>query len=153
MDKKSFQEWSAGKRWNPFNSFKLLAQVYRWEKIARGASIPQPVLVTVDPINLCNLQCVWCNSGRVLDSRDRRLSGNALDRIADFLPVWRGSPDWPAGVEAVCLAGGGEPLLNRNTGAFIDRLAAHQIESGVVTNGLNINDHLESLTRCTMGRL
>jgi len=142
-------EWSAAKRWNPFNSYKLLAQVYRWDKIQRGRPIPQPVLVTVDPINRCNLKCTWCNSAKVLEDREKKISAKTLNAIADFLPQWQGAPDWAKGVEAVCIAGGGEPLLHKHCGAFIERLAANGVESGVVTNGLNIDDHLQALTNCT----
>ena len=53
-------EWSVHKKWNPFNSYKLLAHVPRWSLIKRGQPIPQPALVTVDPINRCNLRCQWC---------------------------------------------------------------------------------------------
>jgi len=56
------REWNPSKRWNPFNSYKLLAHVDRWKGIKRGRAIPPPVLVTVDPTNLCNLNCVWCNA-------------------------------------------------------------------------------------------
>lgn len=143
------QEWAASKRWNPFNSYKLLAQVYRWQKIRPFKRVPQPVLVTVDPINICDNRCVWCNSEFVLETRNRALSKKALKEIADFLPRWQGCPSWEPGVEAVCVAGGGEPLLNKETGFFIERCVSNGIEVGVVTNGTLINSFTESLARCT----
>lgn len=142
-------EWSVAKRWNPFNSYKLLAQVYRWEKIKRGGLIPQPVLVTVDPINRCNLDCTWCNSAKVLKEREKKISAATLDRIADFLPRWQSDPAWPKGVEAVCIAGGGEPLLHEHCGGFVERMAHNGVESGIVTNGLAIDRHLDELIHCT----
>ena len=51
-------EWRNEKRWNPFNSNKLLVHVERWKRIRRGRAIPAPALVTVDPINICNLSCI-----------------------------------------------------------------------------------------------
>lgn len=56
------KEWTAQKRWNPFNSYKLLVHVERWRQIKRGRPIPPPVLITVDPTNICNFNCVWCNA-------------------------------------------------------------------------------------------
>ena len=48
-------EWKALKRWNPYNSFKLLAHIERWQNIKAGCPVPAPVLVTVDPANVCDL--------------------------------------------------------------------------------------------------
>ena len=46
--KQAHKEWNPSKRWNPFNSYKLLAQVERWKKIKRGRPLPPPVLITVE---------------------------------------------------------------------------------------------------------
>lgn len=43
------KEWNATKRWNPFNSYKLLAHVERWKQIRRGKPIPPPILITIEP--------------------------------------------------------------------------------------------------------
>lgn len=142
-------EWSPAKKWNPFNSYKLLAQAYRWRQIVRGQPIPQPALVTIDPINQCDLRCDWCNTAYILDGHGGMLHRETLQALADFLPRWQGAPTWPAGVEAICIAGGGEPLLHPHLGAFIDRVADHGIEIGVVTNGTNLDRFLEPLARCT----
>ncbi len=148
-DKTARIEWSVHKKWNPFNSYKLLAHVPRWSLIKRGKAIPQPALVTVDPINRCNLRCQWCNAGYILEHRQRALSKQTLLDLADFLAEWQGSPEWPKGVEAVCVAGGGEPLLNRHVGSFIERCVKNGIEVGVVTNGTVIDRFLEPLSLCT----
>ncbi|WP_200158685.1 radical SAM protein [Allochromatium vinosum] len=143
-------EWNHIKRWNPFNSYKLLAHVERWRRIKRGKPLPAPVLVTVDPSNVCNLDCDWCNAAYIRSHRKRMLSKSALLHIADFLPNWgEGGESWEPGVKAVCIAGGGEPLLNPATGAFIDRLVQNEIEVGVVTNGLLINRYTDALSQCT----
>jgi sulfatase maturation enzyme AslB (radical SAM superfamily) len=144
------QEWNPAKRWNPFNSHKLLAHVQRWRFIQRGRPLPPPVLVTVDPTNICNLNCVWCNAAYVRANRHNALTAAALNRLADFLPCWvEGRSGWPLGVEAVCVAGGGEPLLNPATGAFIDRLTHQGIQTGLVTNGTKIQDYIDPLSQCT----
>ena len=149
MKENRIDEWSIRKRWNPFNSYKLLAHVYRWKKIERGKSLPQPVLVTVDPINLCDLRCVWCNSEFVIDRRKgKRISTSTLIKIADFLAEWE-TPEWEKGVEAVCIAGGGEPLLHEGVGEFIEELRKNNIEAGVVTNGTQIHRFIPELSTCT----
>ena len=142
-------EWKALKRWNPYNSFKLVAHVDRWKNIRRGRPVPAPVLITVDPANICDLNCAWCNAKYIRDHRNRLLSENALCSIADFLPTWGSSGDFTPGVQAVCIAGGGESLLNPATPVFIDRLVHNGIEVGVVTNGTRINTCLDSLSQCT----
>lgn len=145
------REWTPGKRWNPFNSHKLLAHVERWRHIQRGKQIPAPILVTVDPVNACDLDCLWCNAQLVRQKRrGRMISGKALIRIADFLPSWEvNTPYGKAGVKAVCIAGGGEPLLNPAIGNFINRLSRQNIEIGVVTNGTQMHKYLAALSKAT----
>ncbi|NJD38938.1 MAG: radical SAM protein [Geobacter sp.] len=143
-------EWSASKRWNPFNSYKLLSHVQRWREIKRGKPIPPPVLITVDPTNACNFGCEWCNAAYVRTHRKGNLSETTLIQIADFLPRWgEGNNVWKPGVEAICVAGGGEPLLNPATAPFIDRVNANGVEVGIVTNGSLIYPVMDSLSHCT----
>jgi sulfatase maturation enzyme AslB (radical SAM superfamily) len=147
---KKAREWIPSKQWNPFNSYKLLAHVERWRKIKRGRSIPPPILITVDPTNVCNLNCKWCNAAYIRKERKGKLSEKILLDLADFLPRWgEGSAQWEAGVQAVCIAGGGEPLLNTATASFIDALIERDIEVGIVTNGSMINKYIDSLSHCT----
>ena len=143
-------EWNPAKKWNPFNSYKLLAHVERWRNIKRGRPIPAPILITVDPTNICNLNCIWCNAEFIRKHRNLSLSKKCLISIADFLSVWgRKNFNGRYGVEAVCIAGGGEPLLNEHTAEFIDRLSFYGIEIGLVTNGSLIDKYIDSLSQCT----
>ena len=149
-EQEHFNEWNPAKRWNPFNSHKLLSHVWRWKEIKRGRPMPAPVLVTVDPTNRCNLNCVWCNAKFIRQQRHNSLSATALTRIAEFLPQWgRDFDGGHYGVEAVCVAGGGEPLLNPATAEFVDRLARNGIQVGLVTNGTRIRDFVDPLSQCT----
>ena len=78
------------------------------------------------------------------------LSEKMLLSLAEFLPQWgEGCSVWKPGVEAVCIAGGGEPLLNPATATFIDKVTELRIEVGVVTNGTMINKYIDSLSHCT----
>ncbi len=144
------QEWIPNKRWNPFNSYKLLTHVHRWKQLKRGKKIPPPVLITVDPTNVCNFNCDWCNAAFIRKQRKTSLSEKILLNIADFLPRWGDdNPDYKPGVDAICIAGGGEPLLNPATANFIDKVIDNGIEIGVVTNGTEINRCMDSLSHCT----
>jgi sulfatase maturation enzyme AslB (radical SAM superfamily) len=143
------REWKTNKRWNPFNSYKLIAHVGTWKHIKRGRKIPAPILITVDPTNQCNLDCHWCNARFIRNQRKRSLSGKTLRTISDFLPKWQNVSGIGPGVQAVCIAGGGEPLMNSHTGEFIDRLIHHEIEVGVVTNGLLIDNVIDALAQST----
>ncbi|NUO07177.1 MAG: radical SAM protein [Candidatus Brocadia sp.] len=144
------QEWLPSKRWNPFNSYKLLAHVHRWQQIKRGKPIPPPALVTIDPSNVCNFNCVWCNAEFIRKQRKGMLSEKILLTLADFLPRWgEGITNYKHGVEAICIAGGGEPFLNPATAAFIDKATTNDIEVGIVTNGSEIHRHIDSLSQCT----
>lgn len=150
FENKPIKEWNPNKRWNPFNSYKLLAHVERWRYIRRGRPIPAPVLITVDPTNMCNLNCTWCNAAFIRKQRHRSLSENALTAIADFLPRWSDNcKSWEPGVKAICIAGGGEPLLNPDTAGFIDKVTGRGIEAGVVTNGVLINKYIDPLSQAT----
>jgi hypothetical protein len=82
--------------------------------------------------------------------RLEHLTATALKGLAEFLPRWRlHAADAAFGVEAVCVAGGGEPLLNPATAEFIDALAAGGIHVGLVTNGTSILDNIDALSQCT----
>lgn len=140
------QEWTEA--YNPFNSFKLFAHVPRWKEIKKEGPLPSPALVTIDPTNICDLDCTWCNSEYLRNKNHQEISKNALIDIADFLPRWGDHPTY-TGVPAVCVAGGGEPLLNEHTGDLINRLYENGVGIGVVTNGTHIDGHLEALTNCT----
>ena len=143
------KEWSSNKKWNPFNSDKLLTQIYRWREIKKGNKIPQPALITIDPANICNLRCSYCNAAYILDHNKEALSERLMNEIPNFLSSWQSSPNWQKGVEAVCVAGGGEPMINKNTSNLILKCIQNNIEVGVVSNGTLIDRSLDALSKCT----
>lgn len=126
------KEWKASKKWNPFNSAKLMAHVDHWSNIERGKPVPPPVLVTIDPTNLCDLNCTWCNAKTVRKS-GASISTSMLESIAEFLGDW--------GVKAVCIAGGGEPLLHEDFERLMLALVSEKIRVGLVTNGTHLLQH------------
>ncbi|MBT3397439.1 radical SAM protein [archaeon] len=133
------KEWTD--QYNPFNSAKLMAQIPKWRKIIRGEEIPAPTLVTIDPINSCNYGCTWCNAEYILDKNTGKIGDSTLEEIADYLPKW--------GVDAVCIAGGGEPLIHPYLGKLVGKLAEGNVKSGIVTNGLYLDRHMDYLNNCT----
>lgn len=142
-------EWKNQKRWNPYNSFKLLVHAERWRCIKQGRHIPAPVLITVDPANVCNFNCAWCNAEYIRKHRNFMLSERILADLADYLPRWGHTGSYEPGVKAVCVAGGGEPLLNPATPAFVDHCTRNGVEVGVVTNGSHMHGAIDALSQCT----
>lgn len=119
------REWT--NPYNPFNSMKALIWREHFEGMASGNFLP-PVSVDTDPSNRCNLACLWCNAVDNMKSGRHDIPAKHLLRLADFYAEW--------GVKSTCVAGGGEPLLNRGTGDFLLRLAENGVEAGVITNGI-----------------
>jgi len=125
--------------YNPFNSCKLMCHVDRWTQIKSGV-IPPPVLVTLDPINRCNFNCSYCNAAYKMKCSSQSYDDYIIDNIASFLVRW--------GVKAVCVAGGGEPLMHKRINDLLFNLHRNGIEIGVVTNGSLINRCGLELTKC-----
>lgn len=131
------KEWN--RIYNPFNPRKLAYHIKYWEPIL-DEIVPPPILVTLDPINKCNLNCSYCNAAARLNSSSSEYTDYIIDNVGQFLSKW--------GTKAVCVAGGGEPLLHRRTSDLINNLVNNGLEVGVVTNGVFINKHEAALSKC-----
>ncbi|HWD08659.1 MAG TPA: radical SAM protein, partial [Actinomycetota bacterium] len=107
------------------------------EALARGELLPRPLVVDLDPTTFCDLGCPECISGRVLNQG--RFTAERLESLAGELAG--------AGVRAVVLIGGGEPLAHPGTSRVIEVLAAAGVAIGLVTNGTKIDRHLRVLAR------
>lgn len=123
------------KEWNnpysSFNSMKVLLWRDHLQAIVDQNFLP-PVTVDTDPSNRCNYNCIWCNAYDYMAGEKHDISENQLLRMADFYAEW--------GVKSTCIAGGGEPLINKSTKKFLLRLKNNGIEAGVITNGFLIDD-------------
>jgi MoaA/NifB/PqqE/SkfB family radical SAM enzyme len=99
--------------------------------------LPAPITVSIDPANVCNAKCLYCNADFILNkNRGEMLSPKYLIQLAEFLHIW--------GVKGACLGGGGEALCNPYTGAFIkDLKEIYNIGVGIVSNGILIDKHPE----------
>lgn len=120
-----WREWLY--QYNSFNSIKVLAWREQLEEMAKG-KLPVPVTVTVDPTNICNVNCIWCIWGDMRRASPTSIPDKVLLEMPDFLKSW--------GVKSVCIAGGGEPLIHPKIGEFILALAKNNLQIGVITNGL-----------------
>jgi MoaA/NifB/PqqE/SkfB family radical SAM enzyme len=84
-----------------------------------------PLVVELDPTTVCNLSCHDCISGNLLNQggfKDERL----LALIDEFKE---------AGVRAVVLIGGGEPMAHPHFGSIVEKMHHADIHVGVTTNG------------------
>jgi wyosine [tRNA(Phe)-imidazoG37] synthetase (radical SAM superfamily) len=101
--------------------------------VASGARLPAPLVVELDPTSYCDLACPECISAPLLQkgrfARDRLLALG--DELVD------------AGVRAVILIGGGEPLLHPAIGDLITKLSTGGIRVGITTNGTQIGRYLD----------
>jgi len=95
-----------------------------------------PLVVELDPTTACNLACHDCisanllNQGGIEDNRLMALVGEFKD----------------AGVKAVVLIGGGEPMAHRKFGELVTALSAADIHVGVTTNGTLIRRYTTILS-------
>lgn len=137
-DSSKAKEWTTP--YNPFNSMKVLLWREKMEAIVKGEFLP-PVTVDTDPTNICNYNCIWCNAEDFRLKKPATLPTAHLIKLADFYKDW--------GVHSTCIAGGGEPLLNKGFCKFVQRLYQNNIESGIITNGSMITDeHIEVIAQC-----
>src|SRR5262249_33567009 len=84
----------------------------------------------------CDLACPECISGRLLNQG--RFSKERLHQLAGELAA--------AGVKAVVLIGGGEPLAHAGTGGAIPILRPAKLRIGLGAHGAQIDHHLGALT-------
>lgn len=124
------KEWSND--CNAFNTWKILFIAEQLRQISEG-NFPPPITVDTDTSNACNQKCIFCNS-QVFRKKTKycNMPKGHLLTLADFYNDW--------GVKSTCIGGGGEPLMNDELKQFIPRLARYGIESGVITNGVKLDN-------------
>ncbi|MDD7968430.1 radical SAM protein [Actinomycetospora lemnae] len=97
--------------------------------VAEGGHSSAPLVVELDPTSFCDLACPECISSGLLNAG--RFTEEALIQFADDAVQ--------AGVRAVILIGGGEPLLHPATGRVIATLSAGGVAVGITTNGTQLH--------------
>lgn len=103
--------------------------------VGRGESLAAPLVVELDPTSFCDMACQECISAELLN-QGRFTRERLVDLAGEFVD---------AGVRAVILIGGGEPLLHNGTGQVIDRLGRGGVAVGLTTNGTTIHRHLDRI--------
>jgi MoaA/NifB/PqqE/SkfB family radical SAM enzyme len=104
-------------------------------QVADGRRLAAPLVVDLDPTTMCDLACPECISASVLHT-----SRFSADRCVELAGELVG-----AGVKAVVLIGGGEPLMHPAVGKVITILHEASLKVGLVTNGTMIGRYLDEL--------
>lgn len=99
-----------------------------------GSSDIGPYVVELDPTAACDMACPGCISEDII-AEGGRFSNKRLIEFPDEFK--------DAGVKAVILIGGGEPLTHPRVGEFIERCANLDIRIGITTNGTLIGRYLD----------
>jgi len=120
---------------NPFNSMKYLLWREHLEAIVKNDFLV-PYMVDIDPSNICNYNCIFCNSNVFRKQSPTMIPPEHLLKIADFIKEW--------GVKSACVSGGGEPMTNPGFTHFLRRLHKNNIKIGVISNGSLMNEEQAS---------
>jgi MoaA/NifB/PqqE/SkfB family radical SAM enzyme len=99
-----------------------------WDKSSRT-----PFVVELDPTSMCNLACPDCISGTLLNQDE--IPSERLLALTDEMIT--------AGVGAVILIGGGEPMMHPAIGGVIRKLGEADVKIGITTNGLYLKKYLD----------
>jgi len=104
-----------------------------------NASSASPLVVEFDPTTACNLACPDCINRDLLNQglfTRKRIKELAQEMVS-------------AGVKAIVLIGGGEPLMHPEIGWLIEYFGKNGIQLGLTTNGTLINKYAESIAEYT----
>ena len=109
---------------------KILSWRENLEKIVDG-NFPPPISVQIDPSNLCQIECIWCNTKKFRESCPQTMSTKVLLGLPKFLKEW--------GVKSVELTGG-EPLTHPKIVEFLYLLKENGLLIGLQTNGIKLGE-------------
>ena len=104
-------------------------------RVLSSRPLATPIAVDLDPTSFCDLSCPGCISADLLGGE--RFTAQRLESLAKELAA--------AGVRAVVLIGGGEPLLHRSTPSIAQFLTQAGVAAGLVTNGTLLGNVLDRL--------
>ncbi len=112
--------------------------VDRIAKTEWGGQNSGPLVVELDPTAACDLACPGCISEDIIAVGGRFSNTRLMELGEEFIE---------AGVNAVILIGGGEPLTHPKIGEFISFMGERDIHIGITTNGTLIHRHLQPIAR------
>jgi len=126
-----WKEWLY--QYNEFNGLKVLMYSDRLRNIVSwvngNAELLPPVSVTIDPTNLCNIDCFWCKNKIFASKSPRSIADSQFLELPEMLSKW--------GVQSVVLSGG-EPLLHPKIIQFLTLALEHGLRVGIKTNGVGL---------------
>ena len=122
--------------------FKLISDARIVGIITQRKVIP-PWHVQFIPTNKCNLNCPFCSCAE--DDRKTEMNITDAEYIISLLHE--------LGSRAVTITGGGEPFLYKHISRLIWGFVLHNIQVGLVTNGLLLNRNHSALKPVTWCRI
>jgi len=127
----SVKEISSIRKYNRFESFKILKHSSKIEEIVKG-NIPSPVEWVIYPSNICGYHCGHCIMAKEQIDHRKLLSKEAMMKIPEDAKKY--------GIKCVIFSGGGDPLLNRWTMDSANKLKEYGIRVGINNQGYLLND-------------
>ncbi len=94
---------------------------------------PAPLVVEFDTTETCNMACPGCISEDLVNHHNSFTSERLMELAKEMAE---------AGVKAVVLIGGGEPLAHPAVGDFMTYLGEHDVHIGITTNGTLIDRYM-----------
>jgi radical SAM protein with 4Fe4S-binding SPASM domain len=111
------------------------------QKFMRGERIA-PITLDMGIHKGCNMRCIFCYGTYQKPSNDYIPTDKLLGIAKDAGDL---------GIKSICIIGDGEPTMNKGLYPFVEALTNNNVESGLATNGLLLDDtKVELLTKnCT----
>ncbi len=103
-----------------------------WKKGSKA-----PLVVEFDTTEVCNLACPGCISEDLICHKTSFTNQRLLEIAKEMCD---------AGVKAVILIGGGEPLAHPAVGDFIRYFGEHDVRVGITTNGCFIDKYIDEIS-------
>lgn len=97
-----------------------------------------PLVVEFDTTEACMMACPGCISEDLVNHHTS-FSNERIMQLAEEMVT--------AGVKAVIMIGGGEPLAHPMAGKFINYLGEHDVHVGITTNGVLIGRYIEQIAK------
>jgi len=131
------KEWADKNKYNSFNSTKGLMFVKEYEGFVEGKFLP-PIETLIAPNGICNSNCIFCNSKKVLEEHhNEELDFKLLKKL---IPQWI---KW--GVKGFCFSGDGEPTLYKGLKDLLLLVKKLGGVSSIISNGMYISDELKKV--------
>lgn len=118
---------------------KSLIHVHYWNAIVEKEIIPPPIFMSIDPCGVCNLRCLHCNAAEILTNKHTIMDEEMIDKVVNILSFWK--------TKAVCIGGGGEPLINEKTYYLMDELIKNKVQIATISNGIYMNKHIDIMLK------